>query len=340
MAPLKHEVVPREGRIIEALAYWATDVGLGELRACALPPPGAGEVLVRSRYSGVSRGTEALVAAGRVPESQRAAMRARFQDGEFPFPVKYGYASVGRVEAGVEELVGRDVFCLYPHQTAYMVPAAAVTPLPEGVPAGRAVLAANMETALNAVWDAQALPGQLIHVIGAGVVGCLVAYLCARLPGAEVTLADLRPERAATAGALGAGFAPPEALPPEADLVIHASGSASGLRTALACAGLEARVVELSWHGTAEVALPLGEAFHSRRLALLSSQVGQVAPAMRPRWSHGRRLAKALELLRDPTLDVLITDELAFADLPATLPRHLAEPGRALCTRIVYPEAG
>lgn len=339
-APLKHEVVPREGRIIEALAYWATDVGRGELRVCGLAPPGASEVLVRSRYSGVSRGTEALVAAGRVPDSQRAAMRAPFQEGEFPFPVKYGYASVGRVEAGAGELIGREVFCLHPHQTAYVVPATAATPLPEGVPAARAVLAANMETALNAVWDARALPGQRIHIVGAGVVGCLVAYLCARLPGAEVTLCDLRPERAATARALGAGFASPDALPPEADLVVHASGSASGLRTALACAGLEARVVELSWHGTAEVALPLGEAFHSRRLAILSSQVGRVAPAMRPRWSHGRRLAKALELLRDPALEVLVTGELAFADLPTALPRHLLEPGSALCTRIVYPEAG
>lgn len=321
----------------EAVAYWATGPGAGELRACRLPAPGPGEVLVRALCTGVSRGTEALVAAGRVPASQAQAMRAPFQEGEFPFPVKYGYAAVGRVEAGEAGLVGREVFCLHPHQSAFVVPAAAVVPLPAGVPAGRAVLAANLETALNAVWDAGALPGARIHVIGGGVVGCLVAWLCGRLPGAEVTLADVRPERATTAAALGVGFAAPGELAGDADLVVHASGSPDGLATALAVAGNEAVVVELSWYGTGQVPLPLGEAFHSRRLRLVSSQVGQVAPAMRPRWRHARRLAKALELLREPVLDALVTGELAFAELPERLPSLLAAGGGALCWRIVYP---
>jgi threonine dehydrogenase-like Zn-dependent dehydrogenase len=320
------------------LAYWATGPGRGELRSCRVPEPGPGEVLVRARFSGISRGTEALVAQGRVPESQHAAMRAPFQEGAFPFPVKHGYCSVGRVVAGEPGLLGRDVFCLYPHQSAYVVPAAAVTPLPPGLPPGRAVLAANMEAALNALWDASPRAGERIHVIGAGVVGCLVAWLCGRIPGAEVTLADVLPERAAVAAALGVWFARPEALASEADLVLHASGHPEGLRTALAVAGLEARLVELSWYGTAEVALPLGEAFHSRRLTLISSQVGQVASAMRPRWSHGRRLVKALELLRDPALDVLITGEVPFAALPEAMKR-LAVAG-ALCQRIVYPDQG
>ena len=299
--------------------------------------PGPGEVLVRARWSGISRGTEALVALGQVPPSQHARMRAPFQEGLFPFPVKYGYCSVGVVEAGDAALLGRDVFCLYPHQTAYVVPAQAVTPLPPGLPPARAVLAANMETALNAVWDGGPRVGERIHVIGAGVVGCLVAHLCGRIPGAEVTLADLLPERAALAEALGVAFARPEALAPDADLVFHASGHPAGLRTALATAGLEARIVELSWYGTAEVALPLGEAFHSRRLTLQSSQVGQVAAMMRPRWSCARRLAKALELLREPVLDRLITGEIAFADLPTALPRLARRPDGALCVRIVYP---
>lgn len=322
----------------QALAYWATGPGEGELRPCLLPEPGPDEVLVRSLYSGVSRGTEALVATGRVPESQWAAMRAPFQEGAFPFPVKYGYASVGRVEAGAADLLGCEVFCLHPHQSAYVVPRDAVTPLPAGVPAELAILAANMETALNALWDAAPRPGERIHVIGGGVVGCLVAHLCAWLPGAEVTLADILPARAVTAAALGVAFSAPEALPGDADLVVHASGRPEGLRTALAVAGLEARVVELSWYGTEEVALPLGEAFHSRRLRLVSSQVGQVAPALRPRWSHARRLAKALELVQARELAALISGEAPFGAMPARM-AELVRSRDALCLRIVYPGA-
>jgi threonine dehydrogenase-like Zn-dependent dehydrogenase len=230
------------------------------------------------------------------------------------------------------------VFCLFPHQDRYVVPRAAVAPLPAGLPPARAVLAANMETALNAVWDAAALPGQRIQVIGAGVVGALIAYLCARLPGAEVTLADIDPSRAPLAAALGVAFAAPATLGDGADLVLHASGSPEGLRTALSLAGPEARVVEVSWYGSTEVPLPLGEGFHSRRLALVSSQVGQVAAAMRSRWPHSRRLAKALELLRDPALDGLIGGEAPFADLPEVLPRLIADPRGALCLRVVYPQ--
>ena len=324
--------------VTEATAYWSVAPGVGELRPQSLRQPEPGEVLVRALYSGVSRGTEALVALGRVPPSQWPLMRAPFQEGAFPFPVKYGYSSVGVVEAGPADLQGREVFCLYPHQTRYLVPAQAVVLLPPGLPATRAVLAANMETALNAVWDGAAAPGQGIHVIGAGVVGALVAWLCRQLPGAEVTLSDIAPERAALAAALGVAFALPETLPTDADLVFHASGNPEGLRTALRLAGFEARIVELSWYGSTPVSLPLGESFHSRRLTLQSSQVGTVAPTLRPRWPHARRLAKALELLRDPALDQLVSGEAAFADLPALLPRLAAEPGGELCLRVVYPD--
>lgn len=322
---------------MRAEAYWATAPGAGAIRGEDLPEPETGEVLVRTLFTGVSRGSEALVAQGRVPPSQSEAMRAPFQAGAFPFPVKYGYANVGLVIAGDPGLVGRTVFCLFPHQTAYVVPRAAVTPLPPDVPPSRAILAANMETALNAVWDAGALPGERIHVIGGGVVGCLVAWLCGRLPGSEVTLCDREPARAAVAKALGIGFAAPEALEHDADLVVHASGHEAGLVTALRVAGREARIVELSWYGVTPVTLPLGEAFHSRRLRLVGSQVGSVAPAMRPRWNHGRRLAKALELLRDPVLDTVIEGEARFRRLP-DLMAGLAD-GAALCWRIAYPGA-
>ena len=322
----------------DALAYWATAPGTGELRPCRVLPPQPGEVLIRTLYSGISRGTEALVTMGRVPESQYQAMRAPFQEGEFPFPVKYGYGSVGRVEVGDPALIGQTVFCLYPHQSAYLVPSRAVTPLPDGLPPARAVLAANMETALNSLWDAAPRAGERINVVGAGVVGCFVAYLCGRVPGAEVTLADTLPVRAEIAAALGVAFAAPEDLPADADLVLHCSGNPAGLRTALGVAGHEARVVELSWYGDRKVTLSLGEAFHSRRLAILGSQVGHVAPAMRPRWTHRRRMTKALQLLCDPRLDGLISGESPFAELPAAMARLAQKGTGAMCERMVHPD--
>jgi 2-desacetyl-2-hydroxyethyl bacteriochlorophyllide A dehydrogenase len=316
-----------------ATTFWWAAPARGELRRRPLPEPLAGEVRVRALYSGVSRGTEALVAAGRVPESQWRAMRCPAQQGAFPFPVAYGYSSVGLVEAGPGELIGRPVFALHPHQDRYVLPADSVIPLPEGVPAARAVLAANAETALNALWDAAALPGQRIVVLGAGVVGALVAWLAAALPGAEVTLLDPDPAKARLAAALNLRLLPPAAAPGDADLVIEASGAPAALKQALTLAGVEATVLVLGWYGDREATLPLGEAFHSRRLRLVCSQVGMVAPAQRARWSHRRRLAKALELLRDPTLDALISGETPFDSIARDLPPILAAPG-TLCHRI------
>ncbi len=326
-------------RDLTADACWTLAPGHAEIRREALPSPGDGEVLVHTLHSAVSRGTETLVLRGEVPPGEYGRMRAPFQAGEFPFPVKYGYSAVGMVAEGPPALRGRAVFCLHPHQTRFVVPADAVHPLPDGLPPARAVLAANLETAINALWDAAPLVGQRIAVVGAGVVGLLVAWLAARLPGAEVEVIDIQPSRRTIAESLGARFAAPEAATPEADLVIHASGQAEGLATALNVAGFEATVLELSWYGSRTVPVALGEAFHSRRLVLRSSQVGQVAAAQRARWSHARRLALALSLLREPALEALITDTAPFAELPARLSR-LAAPGAGdatLCQRIDYP---
>lgn len=322
-----------------ARAFWIEAPDTGALRDAPLAVPGPGEVLVETLYSGISRGTEALVWRGRVPESQYAAMRAPFQSGEFPFPVKYGYAAVGRVTAGEATLLGRTVFALHPHQTAFVVPAAAAVPLPRGVPPERAVLAANMETAVNALWDAAPRIGDRIAVIGAGTVGCLVARLAVALPGTDVTLIDVDPSRAEVAEALGCRFAAPGAAPEDQDIVIHASGHPSGLDTALRLAGLEAMVLEMSWYGDRPVTVPLGEAFHSRRLSLQSSQVGMVSPARRARRSHRDRLETALDLLRDPTYDHLITGESRFAQLPETMARLAADGSGVLTHRIRYPAA-
>jgi len=323
------------------LACWLAAPGRAEIRAASLPPPDAGTVLVRTLHSGISRGTEMLVFAGQVPAGEQARMRAPFQEGDFPAPVKYGYASVGVVEEGDDSLRGRPVFCLYPHQTHYRVPADAVHVLPEGLPPARAVLAANMETAVNALWDAAPRVGDRIAVVGAGVVGLLVAWLAARLPGCQVQVVDVNPARASVAQHLGVPFALPGDATPAADLVIHASGNPQGLATALRLAAFEATVLELSWYGTRDVALPLGEAFHSQRLQLRSSQVGHIATAQRARWSHRRRMALALQLLCDPALDVLVTGGAGFDELPAVLARlaHAADGApEVLCQRIDYSQ--
>jgi NADPH:quinone reductase-like Zn-dependent oxidoreductase len=322
--------------MISARGFWVMAPGRGEIRSEPLRPLCAGEVLVRARASGISRGSESIVFRGAVPASEHERMRCPFQAGDFPSPVKYGYASVGIVEDGPTDLVGRRVFCLYPHQDRYIVPAEAVVPVPDRVPDRRATLAANMETAVNGLWDAGPGIGDRVSVIGAGVVGALVAALAARLPGTEVELIDIDRSRAAVARRLGCGFAAPEAARQEADLVVHASGSPEGLALALSLAGDEATVVEMSWYGTQTVGLPLGGPFHSRRLTLRSSQVGAVPAARRARWSRRRRLGLALDLLRDPVFDTLVSGDSPFEALPELMPK-LAQPGSgALCHMLRY----
>ncbi|OMI35114.1 zinc-dependent alcohol dehydrogenase [Streptomyces sparsogenes] len=323
-----------------ARAFWLRSPGHGEVRDVPLPEPGAEDVVVRALYSGVSRGTETLVFRGGVPRSQYAAMRAPFQEGEFPGPVKYGYLSVGLVEEGPAALLGRTVFSLYPHQTRYVVPASAVTVVPDAVPAARAVLAGTVETAVNALWDAAPLLGDRIAVVGAGMVGACVAAVLARYPAVRVQLVDADPARAAVAAALGVDFALPGEATGECDLVVHASATEAGLARALELLAPEGTVLELSWYGDRRVSLPLGEAFHSRRLVVRSSQVGTVSPARGPRRTFADRLALALELLADPAFDALVTGECAFEELPAVLPRLASGELPGLCHRVRYGPAG
>jgi threonine dehydrogenase-like Zn-dependent dehydrogenase len=315
-------------------AYWLREPGHGEIRPVELPTPGPDDVLVRTRYSGVSRGTESLVFRGGVPENQHDVMRAPFQEGDFPGPVKYGYLNVGTVESGPSRLVGRTVFCLYPHQTRYVVPAAAVTVVPDTVPAARAVLAGTVETALNAVWDAGPHVGDRIAVVGAGMVGASVARILAGVPATRVQLVDIDPARADVAAAMGVEFALPGDALGDCDLVVHASASEQGLTRALELLAPEGVCVELSWYGDRRVSVPLGEWFHSRRLTIRSSQVGTVSPN-RPK-GYARRLAVALDLLADPRFDALVTSECRFDDLPAALSKLISREPSSLCLRVTY----
>jgi len=319
----------------EEFAFWLESPGEGRIRPETVAAPGPDEVRVRTRFSGVSRGTETLVFRGEVPESQFEIMRAPFQSGSFPGPVKYGYLNVGVVEEGPAELLNRDIFCLYPHQTGYIVPATAVTPVPDGVPARRAVLAGTVETAVNALWDARPLIGDRVTVVGAGMVGCCVAALLARIPGTRVELVDTDPARAAVAAALGVAFAHPDEASAGRDLVVHASATAAGLQRSMELLAPGHTVLELSWYGDREVRLALGGAFHSGRLTIKGSQVGTVA---RPDRDYAERLALALDLLRDPVFDVLITGESHFRDLPGVLEGLAAGTLPALCHLITYDE--
>ncbi|WP_236792579.1 zinc-binding alcohol dehydrogenase [Amycolatopsis sp. GM8] len=321
----------RQGR-----AFWFNPPHGGEIRAVTLRAPEAGEVLVRTLFTGVSRGTESLVLRGGVPASQYDIMRAPFQEGEFPGPVKYGYLNVGVVEEGEPELVGRTVFCLYPHQTRFVVPMSAVTVVPDSVPANRAILAGTVETAVNALWDAAPLVGDRIAVVGAGMVGGSVAGVLAGFPGARVQLVDADPARREIADAFGIPFTAPEDAAGDCDLVVHASATEAGLARSLELLGTEGEVIELSWYGDRKVSVALGEFFHSRRLAVRGSQVGMVSPARRARRTYCDRLALALDLLANPAFDVLITGESTFDELPEVLPRLADGSIPALCQRIRY----
>ena len=335
--------------MLEATAFWVDSPGVGALRTQQLDADPAGEdvgadVLVRTRYTGISRGTEATVFRGGVPEAEHERMRAPFQEGEFPGPVKYGYLNVGIVERGPADLVGTNVFTLFPHQSLFTVPADAVVPVPDGVPERRAVLAGAVETAVNIAWDASPLIGDRIMVIGAGMIGCCVARLLRGIPQTDVTLVDVDPSRRAVAERLGVGFADPADAPRDCDVAIDASGSSSGLQLALESVATEGEVIEAGWFGDRPVTLTLGADFHSRRLSIRSSQVGMVAPRRRATRSNRDRLALALRLLRDPAFDALLSGGSSWRDLPwvmAAVADGSREPdgGPVLCHTIDWKDA-
>ncbi|ONI86458.1 dehydrogenase [Actinosynnema sp. ALI-1.44] len=317
-------------------AFWVRSAGHGEIEPAHVHQHASDEVLVRTLFSGVSRGTETLVFRGEVPPSQYTAMRAPFQEGDFPGPVKYGYLNVGVVEDGPAHLAGRTVFCLYPHQTRYVVPVTAVTVVPDTVPAERAILAGTVETAVNAVWDAAPLVGDRIAVIGAGMVGASVAKIIAGFPATRVQLVDSDPAKAEVAAALGVEFTSPEDAEGGCDLVVHATASEAGLARALELLAEDGEVIELSWYGDRRVSVPLGEWFHSRRLTIRASQVGAVAQARRGSRGYADRLAVAMDLLADPGFDILISGEFPFGDLPAVLSSLASGELPGLCHRIRY----
>lgn len=326
------------GRNTRASALWISSARQAKIRDMPLPSCDDHHVMIKTIYSAISRGTESLVYSGSVPIGEYERMRAPFQEGDFNFPLKYGYINVGIVEQGPAPLLGERVFCLFPHQTRYVVPTSAVTVIPACVPTEQAVLCANMETAVNALWDAGPSIGERISVVGGGVVGCLIAWLAAQIPGCDVELIDINPDREAIASQLGVHFKLPTMASRERDLVFHASATEAGIQTAIGLAAIEATVVELSWYGNQSVSLPLGSAFHSQRLTLKSSQVGRLPASHQSRWNFNRRLTLAMSLLQDTTLAVLISGESHFRDLPGAYGALVSQDHKALCHRIRYDD--
>jgi 2-desacetyl-2-hydroxyethyl bacteriochlorophyllide A dehydrogenase len=323
MTPIRRS----QGQIVVARALWYVKPGVAEIRTERLAPPLPGHVRIATEYSAISRGTERLVALGQVPVSEWPRMRAPLQAGEFSFPVKYGYSATGTITAGPEHLMGKRGFVLHPHQDHLQTPEAMLAVLPDSVPSRRGVLAANMETALNAHWDAGTTLGDRVLVVGGGIIGLLTAYLARKIAGTEVTLVDVNPTRGALAEALGIPFTDPSNAPKDNRIVFHASATSAGLDAALDACAFEGTVVEMSWYGLEPVTVKLGGSFHSRRLKILSSQVGHVAPSQRGHMKHADRLARAIALLADDRLDALVADDVPFDDLPAELPRIFSSPG-------------
>jgi NADPH:quinone reductase-like Zn-dependent oxidoreductase len=325
-----------QGQIVVAKSLWYVKPGVAELRTERLAAPRPGEARVATHYSAISRGTERLVANGEVPESEWARMRAPFQVGNFPYPVKYGYSATGVVTTGSDALIGKNVFCLHPHQDHFQVEEGMLAVLPDNVPLKRATLSANMETALNAHWDAGTVPGDRVLIVGAGIVGLLVAYLAARIAGADVAITDIDSGRAGIATALGLKFSAIDCTPRDNRIVFHTSATGAGLETAINASAFEGRIVEMSWYGSRAATVRLGGAFHSRRLQILSSQVGHIAPGLRATVSHSQRLQKAVALLDDARLDLLVADEIAFEDVAPRLPHIFATATADPCPIIRY----
>lgn len=320
-----------------ATAYWTIGPEKGELRREALPAPGAGEALVRTLYSGISKGTELVVHNARVPDCVAGEMAAPNQEGSFPFPVKFGYLSVGVVEEGPAEWLGTTVFCLYPHQDRYVVPVGSLTVVPDGVPARRAVLTGTVETAVNGLWEAGPRLGDRVAVIGAGLVGGMVAKLLSTFPLGRLQLIDVDPAKRAFADTLGIEFSHPDDALPDCDIVIHCSASQEGLERSLQLAGDDGEVIEMSWYADRNVTLPLGEDFHARRLSIRASQVGVVARARRHRRTNADRLQLAVSLLSDPVFDVFLTGSSSFDELPDVVQQLSDGTLDALCHVIEYP---
>ena len=305
------------------LAYWVEAAGKGALRPTALPAPGPSDVVVCAEFSGISVGTERLVGNGLVPATSASTMACPGMVGSFALPICYGYSLVGTVDGGA--LAGRRVFTMHPHQQRAVVASERVVALPESLPAPRATLLPNLETAWNAVHDAELRDGdrERVVVIGGGAIGLLLAFVLSRVANATVVLADIDASRRRFASALpwiGDVVAPDGVEPGRFAVAFHTSATSDGLQLAIDAVGFEGRVIELSWYGSKPVTVRLGESFHHQRKRITASQVATIAASHRAA-GRAARTAAVLDLLADPALDRLLAAPIPFERLPEAFAR-------------------
>lgn len=329
------------------------------IRSERVDPPGAGEILVASRLSAVSAGTELLLYRNQFPPDLLLDETIPALQRPFSYPMKYGYAVVGQVleaGAGVDRAwIGRRVFGFHPHESHFLASPEHVVPLPEGLPAEDAVLLPSMETAVNFLMDGRPVIGERVAIFGQGVVGLMTTALLARLPLSSLVTLDRHPLRRETSVALGARLAVDPAAPDAlarvqraleggsshggADLVYEVSGNPEALNQAIAVGGFGARIVVGSWYGQKRSPIHLGGRFHRSRMHLVSSQVSTLQPAGSGAWTKARRLGVALEMIDLLRPSTLITHGYPFEqaeDLYAMLDR---EEGDVIQAVLVYDEA-
>lgn len=324
----------------EARALWHDGRQKSSIRKEELHPLQEGWCEIQTVFSSISPGTESLVARGKVPGEVQGDMACPYMGGEYPFPVKYGYSLVGEVVAGSRDMKGKMVHVLHPHQTRCRVREEDVYPVPPAVPAERATLASNMETAVNALWDSGATIGDRVLVVGFGTVGSLVTRLVSGLPGVRVQVVDTDTEKVKLAGQMGFEASTPDGGEGGTgfDLVFHTSGTGKGLQAAVDRVGFEGLVVDLSWYGNRKVSLALGGTFHTGRKKIVSSQVSYVAAGKRSRWDRNRRKELVFSCLEDAGYDAHLTSAVSFEDLPELFRTLRNSPARELSYLVTYTD--
>lgn len=315
-----------------ASQLWFTAPFSVEVREVTLPAPAADEVVVRTRYSAVSAGTELLLYRGQMPGSMSLDATLSSLQQSSGYPLQYGYACVGEVQQTGRDVdpdwQGRQVFSFQPHASHFLATTDQLIAVPDDLSAQAAVFLPNMETAVNLVQDGQPLIGERVVVLGQGIVGLLLSGLLARFPLADLAAVEGQPDRQDLARTFGVKdvYSPDEATRAvasssdgypamaDADLIYEVSGQPEALNLAIALSGFASRIVIGSWYGSKRVPIDLGGKAHRNRLQLITSQVSTLAPGLSGRWDKQRRYHLAWDMIRATDTAQLITHNLPLEE--------------------------
>jgi len=291
---------------------------------------------IQSHFSLISTGTERLVACGEVPGSVHDDMKVPYMEGAFPFPIKYGYSLVGKVITEGHSMTGKLVHAMHPHQDFCLINESDLFEIHSNIPAQRATLASNLETALTAVWDAQVNIGDRVLIVGFGLIGSLIARLLSFIPAIYFQIIEIDKERIQHAEKLGFPVSAILRKHSKFDIAFHTSATAEGLQTCIDGVGLEGKIIELSWYGKKPVKINMGGSFHSQRKQIISSQVGKLPSKYNARWDMKRRKKVVFELLENALFDQQITHFIKFVDTPTFFADLRAGKAKGLAYCIEY----